>query len=104
MSIKICIFHLCGLLVLATTSCDSKSAGTQPSPEPQKLATTSASPGDRTGEQKRVTNTTTESAKTAFDACALITPAEIAVVMGHPVKETKTSKPISSATSSFERW
>jgi hypothetical protein len=104
MSVKICIFHLCALLVLTITSCDSKSTSNQPSPESQKSTATSASPSDRPNEQKSVADTTTESAKTAFDACALIAPAEIAVVMGHPVKETKTSKPTSSETSSFERW
>jgi len=104
MSVKICIFHLCGLLLLATTSCDSQSARTQQSAEPQKSTITSASPSDRTGKQKRDTDTTA-SAKAAFDACTLLTSAEIAVVMGRPVKETKGSNPTSNQTgTSFERW
>jgi len=104
MSVKICIFHLCGLLLLATTSCDSKSASTQQSAEPQKSTITSPSPSDRTGKQKRDTDTTA-SAKAAFDACTLLTSAEIAVVMGRPVKETKGSNPTSNQTgTSFERW
>jgi hypothetical protein len=104
MSVKICIFLLCVLLLLATASCGSQSARTQQSAEPQKSTTTSASPSDRTGEQKRDTDTTA-SAKAAFDACALITPAEISVVMGQPVKETKGSNPTSNQTgTSFERW
>ena len=104
MSVKICIFLLCGLLLLATTSCDSKSASTQQSAEPQKSTITSPSPSDRTGKQKRDTDTTA-SAKAAFDACTLLTPAEIANVMGQPVKETKGGNPTSNQTgTSFERW
>ena len=105
MSVKICIFHLCGLLLLATTSCDSQSARTQQSAEPQKPTITSASPSDRTGEKKGETDNKATSAKAPFDACKLLTSAEIAVVMGRPVKETKGSNPTSNQTgTSFERW
>jgi len=103
MSIKICIIQFCGLLLLGITSCDSKSAGTQQSAEPQKSITASPSPGTSVAEQESDAGATTEPARTAFDACALLTPAEIADVMGQPVKETKSSKP-NSQSSSFERW
>lgn len=105
MSVKICIFHLWVLLLLATASCGSQSASTQQSAEPQKSTTTSASSSDRTGEKKREIDNTATSAKAAFDACTLLTSAEIAVVMGQPVKETKGSNPTSNQTgTSFERW
>jgi hypothetical protein len=90
MSLRIRIFGLCAFLLLGITGCDSKSAGTQQSVEPQKSTGASANPGDRT---------------VAFDPCALITPQEIAVVVGQPVKETKGSSPTSNQTSpSFQRW
>ena len=90
MSLRIRSFGLCVLLVSGITGCASKPAGNQQPVEPPKSTVASTNPSVRTD---------------VFDPCALITPTEIAAVVGQPVKETKASSPTSNQTSpSFQRW
>jgi hypothetical protein len=78
------------LLLLGSTGCDSKPASTQQSVEAPKSTAASSSP---------------VAGAATFDPCSLITPPEVAVVVGQPVKETKGSSPTMTQTGpSFQRW
>lgn len=99
MPIRISIFLLSCLLIIASAGCASKTEVAQQTASPQQAsspqqqaapATTSNTQGAEQPQQQNL-NATEGSADSRKDACSLLTSAEIEAVQGEAVKETKPS-------------